>query len=251
MNTQNLDQNANLFYNNINVIGDIHGRDTWKQLVKNDCINVFVGDYFDPYNIYTVEQLLENFMDIIIYKEEHPDNVILLLGNHDAHYLDEYCLNGESSRYDSRNHEKFQTILKENIDLFYGVVYYHEPTKSFISHAGLSNRWFIKHFNQIEQDPKQVEEIINKLWSEKPVAFTFGLNCSSPIDYYGESYTHSPIWIRPESLIDCNYFEHSDIEQIVGHTQVAEIYTSSNNITLVDVLGTINKSYTKYGTLGE
>ena len=32
-----------------NLIGDIHGRTTWQQLVREDAINVFLGDYFDPY----------------------------------------------------------------------------------------------------------------------------------------------------------------------------------------------------------
>ena len=36
-----------------NIIGDIHGMDAWKSLVKDDCINVFVGDFFDPYTPYS------------------------------------------------------------------------------------------------------------------------------------------------------------------------------------------------------
>ena len=30
---------------NYNIIGDIHGRKGWKELVKDNCINIFVGDY--------------------------------------------------------------------------------------------------------------------------------------------------------------------------------------------------------------
>ena len=40
-----------------NVIGDIHGRTKWKELVKDDAVNIFVGDYFDPYDDYTFEEL--------------------------------------------------------------------------------------------------------------------------------------------------------------------------------------------------
>ena len=32
-----------------NIIGDIHARVCWKNLVQEDCVNIFVGDYFDPY----------------------------------------------------------------------------------------------------------------------------------------------------------------------------------------------------------
>ena len=33
-----------------NIIGDIHGRTSWKELVIEDGINIFVGDYFSPYH---------------------------------------------------------------------------------------------------------------------------------------------------------------------------------------------------------
>lgn len=32
-----------------NLIGDIHGRKIWQQLVREDAVNVFLGDYLDPY----------------------------------------------------------------------------------------------------------------------------------------------------------------------------------------------------------
>ena len=32
-----------------NLIGDIHGRDAWRQLVREDAVNVFLGDYLNPY----------------------------------------------------------------------------------------------------------------------------------------------------------------------------------------------------------
>mgnify|MGYP006874643990 CR=1 FL=1 len=28
-----------------NLIGDIHGRDAWQQLVREDAVNIFMGDY--------------------------------------------------------------------------------------------------------------------------------------------------------------------------------------------------------------
>ena len=48
-----------------NIIGDIHGRDAWKRLVDEDCINIFVGDYFDPYDKIHFMDLQYNFMEII------------------------------------------------------------------------------------------------------------------------------------------------------------------------------------------
>jgi len=68
-------------------IGDIHGRDIWKHIVakENPDRVVFIADYFDSFNISTVEQL-HNFKEIIEYKETSDKEVILLIGNHDYHY---------------------------------------------------------------------------------------------------------------------------------------------------------------------
>lgn len=49
--------------NYYNIIGDIHGRTCWKDLVREDCVNIFVGDYFDPYDgIQFEERSLEHTM---------------------------------------------------------------------------------------------------------------------------------------------------------------------------------------------
>ena len=70
------------------IIGDTHGRDVWKSIVgyeKADRV-IFVGDYFDSFDIpYDVQ--INNFLDIVAYKESGLAEVILLIGNHDYHYL--------------------------------------------------------------------------------------------------------------------------------------------------------------------
>ena len=54
-----------------NVIGDIHGRTSGKELVIEDGINIFVGDYFSPYHRgYTFEKCMQNFHDIIEFKKQ-------------------------------------------------------------------------------------------------------------------------------------------------------------------------------------
>ena len=52
-----------------NIIGDIHSRTNWKKLLKDDCINIFVGDYFSPYFPYSFEEQVNVFMDIILYNQ--------------------------------------------------------------------------------------------------------------------------------------------------------------------------------------
>ena len=52
---------------NIIVIGDVHGRTSWKQIVDKHpgCRLVFLGDYCDPYEKIPGEAVLENLMEII------------------------------------------------------------------------------------------------------------------------------------------------------------------------------------------
>ena len=84
-----------------NIIGDIHGRTNWKGLVNEDFINIFVGDYFDPYTWIPFYELQQNFQEIIDLKKQLPDKVVLLYGNHDYEYLP--SISEESSRYDFLN----------------------------------------------------------------------------------------------------------------------------------------------------
>ena len=103
-----------------NIIGDIHGREIWKTLIKKDAVNIFVGDYLDPYIDISFEQCLQNFQDIITLKQLNPQSIILLLGNHDLHYFDvgEHC-----SRYDYDNALTIRNFLCDNIHWFHGIAY--------------------------------------------------------------------------------------------------------------------------------
>ena len=74
------------------VIPDVHGRKFWRDVVKGneDERIIFLGDYLDPYSEegITPEDAYNELLDIIAFKKEHPENVTLLLGNHDLGYLD-------------------------------------------------------------------------------------------------------------------------------------------------------------------
>ena len=73
-------------------IGDIHGRDVWGEIVAkhDDADNiVFIGDYFDSFDIPAVIQL-DNIKKIVEFKKKREldtsRKVYLLIGNHDIHY---------------------------------------------------------------------------------------------------------------------------------------------------------------------
>ena len=103
-----------------NIIGDIHGRDCWKHLVDDKLINVFIGDFFDPYtyNI-SIDDCKRNFGEIIDYKKLHSGNTVLLWGNHELHYLLQRELEERYSRFDYKNSDEIERILEENSCYFY------------------------------------------------------------------------------------------------------------------------------------
>lgn len=205
-----------------NVIGDIHGRDCWKKLVEDDAINIFVGDYFDPYFYYPFEELENNFMDIILYANNHPQNTILLFGNHD--YCPYVLRNERYSRYMRFHGDQTHGLFEENKDLIHGMAY-SIGDKYLVTHAGLTKEWWdkwLKSSNDEIPTPKIAEDRLNELMiTNKALPFTFRDNCDES-DVYGYSAQQSPLWIRPYTLVSGHniWNETSEYTQIVGHTFV-------------------------------
>lgn len=129
--------------NRIIAIGDIHGRREWKNIVeRNAGIRfVFLGDYFDPYSDIDHETMIMNILEIIRLKQKHPDDVVLLLGNHDMHYIDGGFTRG--ARYDS-------IIAPTVIALFdtYGSLfqYAYQDGNTLYTHAGVTDEWWTQCF---------------------------------------------------------------------------------------------------------
>lgn len=66
------------------VIGDVHGRLCWLDIIEKENPDkvVFLGDYVSTHQLISSDQQCSNLEDILNYKEENPDKVILLRGNH-------------------------------------------------------------------------------------------------------------------------------------------------------------------------
>ena len=99
------------------IIGDIHGRDAWKQIInqEQDADRViFVGDYFDSFDVPGLIQI-QNFQDIIEFKTTSKSEVVLLIGNHDYHYFPEIGENG-CSGYQTRMAPSINHIIDINRD---------------------------------------------------------------------------------------------------------------------------------------
>lgn len=199
------------------VIGDIHGRNIWKDIVNKESKGrdqrthfVFLGDYFDSFDI-PLEEQIGNFQDILEFCKKHYG--ILLTGNHDYHYLvegSEY-----SERYSGFQSKGYPTIhwLLTTANLRIVARY-----KNFLfSHAGITNAW-LKSRNL-----EHLEDLNDFNLKE----FRF-----DGIDMYGDDVTQGPLWVRPGSLEKDGLREYNgeEIIQVVGHTRQDAIDLDGRNI---------------------
>lgn len=220
-----------------NIIGDIHGRDCWKRFVDDNLINVFIGDFLDPYT-YSIsfDDCKHNFLEIIDYKKQHPDKTILLWGNHELHYLLQRELDERYSRFDYKNCDEIERILEDNSCYFSGVAY-SIGDEYLVTHAGVSRYWYMRWFGAYNGERLDtVAEEINNLWNLNRRAFSVQGNGTFPYDQ--DSVTQSPLWVRSWVLEKCNLFENTSYRQVFGHTQCSRI-REHNGLICIDCLGNV------------
>jgi predicted MPP superfamily phosphohydrolase len=124
------------------IVGDVHGRTFWKkakELINEVDKVVFLGDYLDPYpHEYILRKdALSNFHDILAFKKEYPDKVILLIGNHDYHYWPKYK-EYYGCRRDEERFDQISELFMSNLDNFqlsYKIENY------LFTHAGVLDYW--------------------------------------------------------------------------------------------------------------
>lgn len=210
-------------------IGDTHGRDDWRNIsIQNECDKlVFIGDYFDTHEDISPKQQINNFKDIIKFKESSPDEIILLFGNHDFHYM-----RGIDDRYSG-----YQPLFEKDIqELIHSALDSKLLQMCFVSdnfiftHAGITQTWCADN----EINMSSIEKSINDLFIYTPNAFKF-----TPGDYrspYGDEICQTPIWVRPDSLLRDKI---EGFTQVVGHTVQRKIpLGDAIGVWFVDALGT-------------
>jgi hypothetical protein len=209
------------------ILGDTHGREDWKEIVQQDFDKViFIGDYFDSFNI-PYNQQMNNFLDILEFKKQNKEKVILLIGNHDYHYTKEAMSRGEYySGFQSGVSFQIQYCLMEALKEDLLQLCYIQD-KFLFSHAGITKTW-LKNTGYIGGDPLEI--FINGLFKYQPLnfAFTKGSNYSP----YGDDICQTPIWVRPKSLQNDRIDYYT---QVVGHTQQNNIVIKEN-IILIDYI---------------
>ncbi|NDE60320.1 MAG: hypothetical protein EB010_13055, partial [Acidimicrobiia bacterium] len=97
------------------IIGDIHGRNIWKDIVSKESYDrvIFVGDYFDSFDIPGIDQIY-NFNEICNFAKSSLKEVVLLVGNHDLHYMQ---IGQSYSGFQSAFQFDISGILSDNRDL--------------------------------------------------------------------------------------------------------------------------------------
>lgn len=232
------------------IIPDIHCRKFWRQTIFDNIENVekiiFLGDYFDSYNEGNLEEdEISMLNNIINLRKEYSNKVILLIGNHDEHYIWDEAITG--SRFNRLKAKKYYNIFNENLDLF---------NLSFIqddvifSHAGITEGWaYLFLADYMEYDDlalsgnlvlEAAQVLMDTPLKDFNIYYINALNCISRyrggLDKYG-----SCLWadlrehcykINGAGIITPN--GEDGIYQIFGHTQLKDKPIITNKWACLD-----------------
>lgn len=209
-------------------IGDTHGRDIWKKILDKEKTFdkwIFVGDYFDSFDINVANQII-NFRNIIEFKRNNPDKVITLIGNHDFHYTSA-CIDS----YSGFNHNTLFNMKSELDNLIKdGTLTVAYQIDNFLfTHAGVTKTWC----NENGIDTDDLVNSLNDYLIYKPIVYNFRVgNNMSP---YGDDVTQGPLWVRPLSLLN----DGLDYIHVVGHTtkkNITQLVDNNYGCILIDTI---------------
>jgi predicted phosphodiesterase len=210
------------------IIGDIHGHDSWKQIIaqEQDADRfIFVGDYFDSFTVSGVVQI-HNFKEIVEFKTTTDKEVIMLIGNHDYHYFPEIG-DSNTSGYQSTLAPSIKQVVGENkqhLQLAY------QFDDILVTHAGVSSEWLDDTIAM--WDVPNLAMYLNDLFTYQPTKvayrsfkyYDYENNQAQLAGGFGAETFQGPIWIRPKSLMKANYDTlRTKIIQVVGHTTRKQI----------------------------
>lgn len=231
------------------VLGDSHGRLIWKDIIEKENPDkvIFLGDYVSTHEDISSIQQINNLMDILAYKENNPDKVILLRGNHDLQHLGYYWAECSGLDKEVLNYMSEEDFKKRFLS-FTQWIHVDKELRTIFSHAGVSARWLqdvekyiVKTKGSQYDDGTIDQEVLLELINTIEPNEIFGFIPDSPYDYYGNSVTQSLVWIRPQALCRCNI---NRWDQVVGHTPVTSDIVNlkkatkeNRNIWLCDALG--------------
>lgn len=228
------------------IIPDVHARPFWKDAVDKymDEVDrvVFLGDYLDPYQSegFTRKDAIRTLEEVIELKRNNKDKIVLLIGNHDAHYFLKHF--ARSSRYDSSHAYRIKLIFDEHKSLFQLA---HEEVvngkKYLFTHAGLMGSWVKRNKDAIGEPT--VENLNRLIDSPKGIAALSDV--SKYRTWFGEE-TGSILWSDLAEKVDD--FDAETLKftvekdsivkgydyQIFGHTMLSKMPVITDNWACID-----------------
>ena len=206
------------------IVPDVHGRSFWhkaKDLIHEVDHIVFLGDYLDPYKEegITFDTALEEFNQILQFKEKYSDKVTLLLGNHDMHYVILDFMDCSRMNYLKRQdlHQLYQTHLNK-FKLMHTI-----DNKCMFSHAGVYQEW-LDSFQITLDELNDLERFLTDNWkSLEALSFYRG----------GYSWVGSCVWADLRESLKHDLLP--GFKHIVGHTQLMDKPYTTTSIACVDV----------------
>ena len=206
------------------IVPDVHGRKFWhKAMEMVDEVDqvVFLGDYLDPYprEGITFEDALIEFEEILDFKKAYPDKVVLLVGNHDMHYIKTEFMN--CSRLNVWRRTEVHALYMNHIDMFQLV---HEIDNYLFSHAGVYLEWTKRYAITLEE-LFNFKKFLGGRWNTlEDVSYTRGGWCK----------VGSCIWADIRESVT-NELPVMFKKQIVGHTQMESKPYITTRIACLDV----------------
>ena len=207
-------------------IGDLHGSDLWKYVILHyeqdqplDQI-IFMGDYVDSFHFDNIT-ILHNLNNLIQYKKENMDKVILLWGNHDIQYLMP-DLKYRCSGFRVEAYPALYSIFNEHYDLFELAYQY----KNYLfTHGGLST-YIFKELKLTKEDLPNLAECLNMAFKYRDDnIFKVGVRRS------GWYRTGGPLWCDKHEL---EAYPVNNLYQIVGHTAIKNIKIHEKHTSQMD-----------------
>jgi len=203
-------------------IWDIHWLSTRKDILEKEKdfdLCVFIGDYFDNRDGISGADEIENFKEICKLSK-NDKRVVLLLGNHDRHYM--LWATQRFSWYRSVQSLLAWPILsamRNNLEIRPRYI----VDDIIFSHAWLTNTRANKHNIDIQE------------YTQDDMLFSaLAFQHTDEHDVSGTSINQWPLRVRPWYV--WYYLYHPvHFKQVVGHTRTPEIYTK-DWVTHIDAL---------------
>lgn len=195
--------------NKILLIPDVHGRTFWRKALDFKGEVIFLGDYLDPYphEQISMDDAISEFKDIMEWGRENQ-NVHLLLGNHDWHYIYPEL---HASRKDFYYADDVLSLFESNKSLFHR---YWFVGGTLFTHAGLSKGWMKWMLKTDWRDAIETADSVDlfacgpKRGGENPVSGPLWLDYRELDPDRLNSFHKDEIWLDEEVKF-----------QIFGHTQ--------------------------------